>query len=78
VVRPLAYIEEKTIEEFVREAGIPVFASTCPALTNKDQKRRRIKALITNLETEIPQLRKSMRHAMGNVQPRHLWDLSLK
>jgi tRNA 2-thiocytidine biosynthesis protein TtcA len=78
VIRPLAYVEEKVIEEFVAEEGIPVFESSCPALEDKEQKRQRIKKLIGDLEIEIPYLKKSLMNAMENVQPRHLWDKSLK
>ncbi|MBN2429725.1 MAG: tRNA 2-thiocytidine(32) synthetase TtcA [Deltaproteobacteria bacterium] len=78
VIRPLAYVEERAVEEFVREEDIPVFESSCPALENKDRKRQRTKELIANLEAEIPQLKRSLRNALGNVQPRHLWDLRLK
>jgi tRNA 2-thiocytidine biosynthesis protein TtcA len=74
----LAYVEERVIEEFLREEGIPVFESSCPALEDKEQKRQRIKKLIRDLEIEIPHLKKSLMNAMGNVQPRHLWDKDLK
>ena len=77
VIRPLAYVEEKVIAEFVGEEGIPVFESSCPALEDKEQKRQGIKKLIGDLEMEIPHLKRSLMNAMGNVQPRHLWDLNL-
>jgi tRNA 2-thiocytidine biosynthesis protein TtcA len=66
------------VEEFVREKEIPVFESSCPALEDKEQKRQRIKKLIRDLEKEIPHLKKSLMNAMGNVQPRHLWDADLE
>jgi tRNA 2-thiocytidine biosynthesis protein TtcA len=78
VVRPLAYVEERVVEEYVWTEGIPVFEASCPALARKDHKRRQIKELIAGLEVENPQLKRSLRNAMGNVQPRHLWDLRLQ
>jgi len=78
VIRPLAYVEERVIEAYVQEEGIPVFESSCPAYEGKEQKRQRIKKLVNDLEVEIPYLKRSLLNAMGNVQPRHLWDRKLK
>lgn len=78
VIRPFAYVEERVIERCVDEESIPVFPSSCPAHQGKDRQRQRIKELIATLEDGIPCLKQSLTNAMGNVQPRHLWDPRLK
>ena len=41
---------------------------------NEDQKRQRIKRLLTELHKENRYLKRSMISALGNVRPRHLLD----
>ena len=50
----------------------------CPVCGQVDQKRKRMKQLIRELEKENPYLKRSMIRALGNVQPRHLMDRRLK
>ena len=78
VIRPLIYVEEPLIEQWAQLKGLPQIDCSCPALVRRDQKRQRIKQLVTALSEEIPELKKSLLNAMGNVQPRHLLDKQLK
>jgi tRNA 2-thiocytidine biosynthesis protein TtcA len=39
--------------------------------------RKRMKALLTELEKENPSVKRSLLKALSNVQPRHLLDLKL-
>jgi tRNA 2-thiocytidine biosynthesis protein TtcA len=73
VIRPLIYVEEKEIRQALAEEGLPVFDHPCPARV-EDQKRQRIKALIAELQREIPYIKESLLNALRNVQPRHLAD----
>lgn len=74
VIRPLAYVEEKDIIEYSQMREFPIIHCGCPAVAMEDQKRQRMKQLISSLSKEIPQIRNSMIAAVANVQPRHLLD----
>jgi tRNA 2-thiocytidine biosynthesis protein TtcA len=78
VIRPLVYVAEDEIIAFAREMGFPVVCCRCPVCGVADIKRKRMKGLLKELTQEIPFIRQSLLHAMGNVQPRHLLDLCLE
>lgn len=72
IIRPLVYVEESDIITYSRQAEYPIISCACPVVGTEDQKRQRMKQLVTELAGEIPQIRNSMIAALGNVQPRHL------
>jgi tRNA 2-thiocytidine biosynthesis protein TtcA len=74
VIRPLVYVEERDIIEFSRANGFPVVCCCCPACGVADQKRKRMKRLLVELEKENPFVKRSLLTALANVQPRHLLD----
>lgn len=78
VIRPLVYVEEQLIARWSNLKALPNIGNNCPERAAKDQKRQRIKQLVTTLSTEIPHIRGSLLSAMGHVQPRHLLDKNLK
>ena len=78
VIRPLVYVAEDEIITFAREKEFPVVCCRCPVCGVADIKRKRMKGLLKELTQEIPFIRQSLLHAMGNVQPRHLLDLCLE
>lgn len=73
VIRPLFYVAEEEIRRLVEEQELPLFENPCPARI-EDQKRQRIKALVAELQKEIPFIRESLANSLRNVQPRHLAD----
>lgn len=76
VIRPMAYIWEKDVAEYARQMDFPIIpCDLCGSQENL--KRKRIKRLIDELQTEIPNIRKSMLTALGNVIPTHLMDGAL-
>lgn len=74
VIRPLVYVEEPLIAQWAQIKQIPQIDCSCPQLARRDQKRQKIKAMITELHQDNPLLKKSLLKAMANVQPRHLLD----
>jgi tRNA 2-thiocytidine biosynthesis protein TtcA len=78
VIRPLVYVEERDIVQFSRTNHFPVVCCCCPVCGRADQQRKRMKALLAELERENPSIKKSLLRALANVQPRHLLDRSLK
>ena len=76
VIRPMAYIWEKDIADFAATENFPVIpCDLCGSQENL--KRKRIKRLIDELQQEIPNIRKSMLTALGNVVNTHLLDHNL-
>ena len=77
VIRPLVYVEERDIIPFFRANNFPVVCCCCPACGIADQKRKRMKRLLLELEREIPFVKRSLLKSLANVHPRHLLDAEL-
>jgi tRNA 2-thiocytidine biosynthesis protein TtcA len=78
VIRPLVYVEERDIVQFSRTNRFPVVCCCCPVCGRADQQRKRMKALLAELERENPSVKRSLLRALANVQPRHLLDRGLR
>lgn len=78
VIRPLVYVAEEEIIPFSRQNRFPVVCCCCPVCGASDQQRKRMKALLKELEKENPFVKRSLLKALANVQPRHLLDRDLR
>ncbi len=74
VIRPLVYVEESDIIKLAHQNEFPVIDCGCPMMGQEDQKRERMKRLLTELHKENRYLKSSMLRALSNVCPRHLLD----
>jgi len=66
LIRPLALIEEKKIERFAREKGLPVVSSGCPS--SGKTKRKEIKELIDHLGKENRKVKGNIFRSLSNVK----------
>ncbi len=73
VIRPLLNVAEADVEKLKQQWSIPTIP--CNLCGSQDGlKRKRVKALLQELESEIPFVRNSIATAIGNVRPSHLAD----
>ena len=71
-IRPLLYIKEKALADFVERQHLPLVHNRCPA--DKRTKRQEIKDLLVSLEARYPGLREKTFGAMQRLPLPH-WEL---
>jgi tRNA 2-thiocytidine biosynthesis protein TtcA len=77
VIRPLVYAAEADLAAFAEEKAFPIIP--CDLCGSQEQlQRKRVKALLTTLEAENPNIRRNILAALGNVRPTHLLDHGLR
>ena len=64
-IRPMLYIHEKTIDNFVRRSQLPVLKNRCPV--DKSTKREEVKQLVYDLSTRYPDLKERIFGAMQRL-----------
>ena len=70
-IRPMLYIHERTVDNFVKAQGLPVLENRCPV--DKTTKREEIKQLIYRLSSEYPDLKERIFGAMQRL-PLPEWE----
>lgn len=71
LIRPLALVPEADIIRYVDEsANFPRVMCACPV--GRDSQRKKMKALVQQLEAENPNVRQSVFGALRNVKPEYL------
>ncbi len=66
LIRPLALLEEKKIERFAREMGLPFGPSGCPS--SGKTKRKVVKDLIEALSKRDPRVKGNIFRALSNIK----------
>lgn len=76
VIRPLAFCQEKDIEQYAKEQQFPIIpCNLCGSQENL--KRQKVKALIAELAADNPKVPSNMLHALQSVNPSQLMDQEL-
>jgi tRNA 2-thiocytidine biosynthesis protein TtcA len=70
IIRPLAYIEEKTIVSFSKQMNFPVFQNNCPS--SSQSKRSEIKEVLTHLYGLNPNVKGNLFRSMSHVRGEYL------
>lgn len=70
-IRPMLYIHERTIDNFVSRQALPVLANRCPV--DKQTKREEVKKLVYDLSTTYPDLKERIFGAMQRY-PLPAWE----
>jgi tRNA(Ile)-lysidine synthetase-like protein len=64
-IRPMLYIHEKTVDNFVSRQALPVIENRCPV--DKQTKREEIKKLVFDLSQQYPDLKERVFGAMQRL-----------
>jgi len=64
-IRPMLYIHEKTVDNFVARQDLPVIENRCPV--DKQTKREEIKKLVYDLSQQYPDLKERVFGAMQRL-----------
>lgn len=76
VIRPLTFVAENDIIELAELWQFPIIpCNLCGS--QEGLKRAKMKTILDELEKEIPDIRRSMANALGNIELSHLLDKNL-
>ena len=73
VIRPLCYVKEETIINFIKTTDFPITESRCPA-KESNLNRIKIKKLLSELSQEFTGIKSSILRSISNLDTRHLMD----
>jgi len=74
VIRPLAYVWEDQLIAYAEERKFPIICCACPACKDLTLKRRRVKALLEDLDRTWPGIKRSLLRAHSRVKVTQLMD----
>jgi len=75
LIRPLLYVEEKQIIQFVQREELPVIFNPCPV--DKKTKREEVKQLVSGLAQRYPDIREKFIMGMEQGTAENFWKKSL-
>ena len=64
-IRPMLYLHEKTVDNFVRKMELPILENRCPV--DKSTKREEVKQLVYDLSKQYPDLKERIFGAMQRL-----------
>jgi tRNA(Ile)-lysidine synthase TilS/MesJ len=64
-IRPMLYLHEKTVDNFVRKMELPILENRCPV--DKSTKREEVKQLVFDLSKQYPDLKERIFGAMQRL-----------
>ena len=70
VIRPMVYLEEKTIQKFADNLQLPSMQKTCPY--EQQSERKEIKELLNQLEKKYPEIKSSLISSQKRIIKSHL------
>lgn len=73
VIRPLCYVSEEMIINFIKTTDFPITDGKCPSKVS-DRNRVKIKNLLSELSQEFSGLKSSILSSLSNLDTRHLMD----
>lgn len=74
VIRPLCTVFEDDVRAFALAMGFPVVCCGCPVCGVEDMKRKRVKALLRQLEAEHAGIKANMLSSLGRIRHGYLMD----
>jgi len=78
VIRPMAYVPESLLVDYLAEKQFPVVSCGCPSCGLPEQQRQVVKRMLSELDEANPGVKSHMLAALKNVKPSHLLDLRLQ
>lgn len=73
VIRPMIYVEEKDIKNFVRRESVPVIFNPCPA--DKQTTREEMKHLVAQLGQRYPQIKQKFLSMIQSPDKAEFWKI---
>ncbi len=73
MIRPMAYLTEKTIQSMVNSKGLPQVKNECPV--DGITKREEMKAFVKGLEMQYPDFKDKFKSALENIDKSGIWAL---
>jgi len=68
VIRPLAYVEESSIEKYMGYYSLPILKSDCPFDSDKNSVRKKMKNLINHLSKDKEDIRSTIFNGIKNFR----------
>lgn len=72
IIRPLVYVTEDMTRECAQSLGVPILGCFCTYQGMSGTRRQWIKALLAQIEKEVPDVKSSLLRSMGRIHHRHL------
>jgi len=73
IIRPLVYVKEEMTRKAAALLGVPIVGCGCTYQGMSGTRRSWAKALLTQIEQEIPDVKTNLLASMGRVRMRHLF-----